>query len=198
MPSCVNFISADKITEHKILEQEIFHSQDNGIFLTSQQFGVFFDYDDFPSDFIIEMKTKYSDSHLVQIKVVRPDGIVLELLSTSLPYSNSDTIHNQRYFSTDSMIKKNLNMYKNDFQFDFLSGTTEIIFSELNKNEIQKGNYIFVIDTYGTKEPIEVLDSKLVLGGKAYGLMGTDELRRDLAIGLLWGTPLALFIVMFI
>ena len=24
--------------------------------------------------------------------------------------------------------------------------------------------------------------------------MGTDELRRDLAIGLLWGTPLALFI----
>ena len=159
VPSWVNFISADKIPEHKILEPEIFQSQDNGIFLTSQQFGVFFDYDDFPSDFIIEMKTKYSDSHLVQIKVIRPDGIILELLSTSLPYSNSDTIHNQRYFSTDSMIKKNLNMYKNDFQFDFLSGTTEIIFSELNKNEIQKGNYIFVIDTYGTKEPIEVLDS---------------------------------------
>ncbi len=194
VPSWVNFISGDKIPEHKILEPEIFQSQDNGIFLTSQQFGVFFDYDDFPSDFIIEMKTKYSDSHLVQIKVIRPDGIILELLSTSLPYSNSDTIHNQRYFSTDSMIKKNLNMYKNDFQFDFLSGTTEIIFSELDKNEIQKGNYIFVIDTYGTKEPIEVLDSKLVLGGKAYGLMGTDELRRDLAIGLLWGTPLALFI----
>ena len=77
---------------------------------------------------------------------------------------------------------------------DSLSGTTEIIFSELNKNEIQKGNYIFIIDTYGTKEPIKVLDSKLILGGKAYGLMGTDELRRDLAIGLLWGTPLALFI----
>ncbi len=25
-------------------------------------------------------------------------------------------------------------------------------------------------------------------------MMGTDELRRDLAVGLLWGTPLALFI----
>ena len=73
VPSWVNFISTDKIPEHKILEPEIFQSQDNGIFLTSQQFGVFFDYDDFPSDFIIEMKTKYSDSHLVQIKVVRPD-----------------------------------------------------------------------------------------------------------------------------
>jgi peptide/nickel transport system permease protein len=27
-----------------------------------------------------------------------------------------------------------------------------------------------------------------------YGLMGTDELRRDLAIGILWGAPIALFI----
>ena len=32
-------------------------------------------------------------------------------------------------------------------------------------------------------------ESKLIIGGKAFGIMGTDELRRDLAIGLLWGTP---------
>ena len=194
VPSWVNFLSSEKIPEHKIIDAEIFQSQENGIFFTSQQFGVVFEYDDFPSDFIFEMKTKYSDSHLIQIKVIRPDGITLELLSTSLPHSNSETIHNQRYFSTDSMMMKNLNLYKDDFQFDFLSDTTEIIFSELNENKIQKGDYIFIIDAYGVKEPLEVIESKMVLGGKAYGLMGTDELRRDLAIGLLWGTPLALFI----
>ena len=194
VPSWVNFLSSEKIPEHKIIDAEIFQSQENGIFFTSQQFGVIFEYDDFPSDFIFEMKTKYSDSHLIQIKVIRPDGITLELLSTSLPHSNSETIHNQRYFSTDSMMMKNLNLYKDDFQFDFLSDTTEIIFSELNENKIQKGDYIFIIDAYGVKEPLEVIESKMVLGGKAYGLMGTDELRRDLAIGLLWGTPLALFI----
>ncbi|HIH45879.1 MAG TPA: ABC transporter permease, partial [Candidatus Nitrosotenuis sp.] len=33
-----------------------------------------------------------------------------------------------------------------------------------------------------------------ILGGKVFGIAGTDELRRDLAIGLLWGTPVALFI----
>ncbi|MDP6303653.1 MAG: ABC transporter permease [Candidatus Nitrosopelagicus sp.] len=194
VPSWVNFLSSEKIPEHKIIDAEIFQSQENGIFFTSQQFGVVFEYDDFPSDFIFEMKTKYSDSHLIQIKVIRPDGITLELLSTSLPHSNSETIHNQRYFSTDSMMMKNLNLYKDDFQFDFLSDTTEIIFSELNENKIQKGDYIFIIDAYGVKEPLDVIESKMVLGGKAYGLMGTDELRRDLAIGLLWGTPLALFI----
>ena len=194
VPSWVNFLSSDKIPEHKIINPEVFQSQENGIFLTSQQFGVSFEYDDFPSDFIFEMETKYTDSHLVQIKVLRPDGITLELLSTSLPHTDSETTHNQRYFSTDSMIKKNLNTYKNNFDFDFQVGTTEIIFSELYTNQIQKGNYIFIVDTYGIEKPVEVLESKMILGGKAFGLMGTDELRRDLAIGLLWGTPLALFI----
>jgi len=40
----------------------------------------------------------------------------------------------------------------------------------------------------------KIEESTFTVGGKAYGLMGTDELRRDLAVGLLWGTPLALFI----
>ena len=35
---------------------------------------------------------------------------------------------------------------------------------------------------------------KLVLGGTAYGLMGTDALGRDLALGLLFGFPVALAI----
>jgi peptide/nickel transport system permease protein len=39
-----------------------------------------------------------------------------------------------------------------------------------------------------------VIDSEIILGGKVYGIMGTDDLRRDLAIGLLWGAPVALFI----
>ena len=194
VPGWVNFLSSEKIPEHKIIYAEVFESQRDGIFLISQQFGVSFEYDDFPSDFIFETKTKYSDSHLIQIKVIRPDGITLELLSASLPYSEIDTIHNQRYFSTDSMIKKNLSIYKNDFQFNFSHGTAEIIFSQLDKNKVEKGNYIFIIDTYGIEESAEILESKMILGGKAFGLMGTDELRRDLAIGLLWGTPLALFI----
>ena len=121
-------------------------------------------------------------------------GIELELLSTSLPYSEMDTIHSQRYFSTDSMIKKNLHSYKDEFKFDFSIGANEIIFSQLDKNQVQKGDYIFIINTYGIEQSTEILESKMILGGKAFGLMGTDELRRDLAIGLLWGTPLALFI----
>ena len=194
IPSWANVFSLDKIPEHKIINAKILQSENDGVFLTSQQFGVSFDYDDFPSDFIFEIQTKYNDSQLIQIKVIRPDGITLQLLSSSLPYSESETVHSQRYFSTDSMVKKNLNTHKEQFSFDFSLGSTEIIFSELNENQVQKGDYIFIIDSYGIGKSAEILESKMILGGKAFGLMGTDELRRDLAVGLLWGTPLALFI----
>ena len=192
VPSWVNFLSSDKIPEHKIISPEIFETKNDGIILVSQQFGISFEYDDYPSDFIFETKTKYSNSHLVQIKVLRPDGVTLELLSTTLPYSETETIHNQRYFSTDDMMKKNLILQKNEL--DFSEGTVEMVFSQSDNEQILKGNYIFIIDTYGIEETVNVLESKMILGGKAFGIMGTDELRRDLAIGLLWGTPLALFI----
>ena len=48
-----------------------------------------------------------------------------------------------------------------------------------------------VAEKMGVMKDIDILQGTLA---KAFGVMGTDELRRDLAIGLLWGTPLALFI----
>ena len=192
VPIWVNLISAEKIPEHKIINAEINVVENGDIVLVSQQFGVFFDYDDYPSDFIFETKIKYSNSHLVEIKVIQPDGNVLELLSTSLPYSETETIHNQRYFSTDNMMKKNLNLQLE--KFDLSKDVTEIVFSQKNDSQVQKGNYVFMINTYGVSQSVEIIESKMILGGKAFGIMGTDELRRDLAIGLLWGMPLALVI----
>ena len=93
------------------------------------------------------------------------------------------------------MIKKNLMMEGNIFAFDISEkSATNVIFSDLIENKVLKGKYTFVINMYGMNSKSEVIDSRIVLGGKAFGLMGTDELRRDLAVGLLWGTPLALFI----
>jgi peptide/nickel transport system permease protein len=36
------------------------------------------------------------------------------------------------------------------------------------------------------------LDAKFIVFGQVYGIAGTDHLRRDLMIALLWGTPIAL------
>ena len=196
IPIWVNIFMIEKIPEHKILENpNIEKISVDGINLTSHQFGLNFDYDDFPNDFIYEFSSEYSGSPLLQMSVIRPDGIKLDLLTTSLPYSDGKTVHSERIFSTDDSIKKNLFLQSEKFKFIFERLSAEnIVFSKTDTNEPLKGNYIFSIDMYGVNSETKIHESKLIIGGKAFGIMGTDELRRDLAIGLLWGTPLALFI----
>ncbi len=196
IPIWVNLFMTEKIPEHKILETPNIQMNSKGnVLLTSHQFGFNYNYDEFPSDFIYEFSSEYSGSPLLQMTVIRPDGIKLELITTSLPFSNSKTIHSERIFSTDSAIKKNLSLQSEQFAFtlDKLSAE-DIVFSKTQTNESLKGNYIFSIDVYSINSDVLIPESKLIIGGKAFGIMGTDELRRDLAIGLLWGTPLALFI----
>lgn len=196
IPIWVNIFMTEKIPEHRILENpNIENISGDGISLTSHQFGLNFDYDDFPNDFIYEFSSEYSGSPLLQMSVIRPDGVKVDLLSTSLPYSNEKTVHSERIFSTDDAIKKNLSLQSEKFEFTFERLSAEnIIFSKIQTNEPLKGDYIFSIDLYGVNSENQIHESKLIIGGKAFGIMGTDELRRDLAIGLLWGTPLALFI----
>ena len=196
IPVWVNFFTSEKIPEHKILDSpNTYHQRVGEIDVISHQFGINFDYDDFPSDFIYEFSTEYSYAPLLQISVIRPDEQKLNLLSTSLPNSDSKQIHHERIFSTDETIKKSLSLQSDKFNFslDKLSAE-DIIFSKTTNHEPLKGNYIFLITLYGVNSENEILESRIILGGKAFGVMGTDELRRDLAIGLLWGTPLALFI----
>lgn len=196
IPGWINVFLSEKIPEHKILDSPIVISEIQGdITLTSHQFGLNFNYDDFPNDMIYEFSAQYTGAPLLQMSVLRPDGKEFRLLSTSLPYSESQTTHDERIFSTDETIKKNLAMQGGEFAFalDGLS-TEDIVFSKSQANIPLKGDYAFLVNLYGVNSESTMPESKLIIGGKAFGAMGTDELRRDLAVGLLWGTPLALFI----
>ena len=195
IPVWVNLFLFEKIPEHQIYEPFISSSDETKISVNSHQFGINYEYDDFPNDFIYAFTASYSGSPLLQISVIRPDGVNLQLLSTSLPYSESEIIHAERVFSTDESIKKNLFLQSEKFDFLISDLTSEdIIFSQSSNHSVLKGEYIFLVNLYGVEKQNTILDSSLIIGGKAFGLMGTDELRRDLAVGLLWGTPLALFI----
>lgn len=73
------------------------------------------------------------------------------------------------------------------------TSSEDLVFAD-KYGHVLKGNYLFLVNLYGIEDYAKIIDSKLILGGKAFGIMGTDELRRDLIVGLLWGTPLALLI----
>ena len=54
-----------------------------------------------------------------------------------------------------------------------------------------KGEYTLRIAGWLFEENSD-LDARLVVFGQVHGLAGTDHLRRDLMVGLLWGIPVAL------
>jgi len=196
IPGWVNWFMFEKIPEHKILDEPgVSTISLDEISVVSHQFHVNYVYDDFPSDFIYEFTAKYSGSPLLQISVIRPDGSVIKLLSTSLPYTDDIVVHNEKIFSTDGTIKKNLFLQSEQFDFPIEGFSAEdIVFSKSTDNVVLKGDYVFLVNLYGVQKENSIVDSTIIIGGKAFGIMGTDELRRDLAVGILWGTPLALFI----
>lgn len=55
----------------------------------------------------------------------------------------------------------------------------------------RRGDYRLVVDAIAF-EPDTSLAAELVVYGQVHGLAGTDHQRRDLTLGLLWGTPVAL------
>lgn len=56
---------------------------------------------------------------------------------------------------------------------------------------VLKGTYQLVLAGLVFEEGADI-DAKLVVYGQLHGLAGTDHLRRDLMVSLLWGTPIAL------
>lgn len=54
-----------------------------------------------------------------------------------------------------------------------------------------KGRYTLVLEVYLFEEGAKV-EPKLVIYGRVHGWAGTDHLRRDLTVALLWGAPIAM------
>ena len=100
-PAWVNFLSLEKIPEHKILQNPQSSSQiGDEISTFSQRFSIDYQYDGFPSDFIYEYSAKYSGAPLLHLSVIRPDGVEIDLVSRSLPQSDG-SIYSEQIFSTD-------------------------------------------------------------------------------------------------
>ena len=192
-----------KLPEHMILKSYqavISSTKENGIRIVTHTYAINFNYDSYPTDFMVPYAVKYGQiPPVLKIDVIRPDGIDFRIYSSALPPSlirtSAQNEFSARVFSTDSLITENLRLDKNLFKYNQDESLPQImLFSQTNQEKVLKGKYQVKETFYlfGTSDSVE--KSGLVLGGRVYGLMGTDELRRDLTIGIVWGTPVALFI----
>ena len=159
------------------------------------QFSTSFDYPyrEFPQDVILYIDPVYANKypHLT-ITWITPDGRQIQPKSPSakaeLTYIFSE------YLSLRSHIRKNEN-WQQWFVVDEQNHTPEfyVLFADPDSDEpaALPGTYQLQVRAT-TFEPGTDVDIEFLIMGRVYGWAGTDYLRRDLVIPLLWGLPFAM------
>ncbi len=198
-PAWTNLVGA-KVPEHLVLRSQgaqVTESFDGGVRTVTHSYSVRFDYDQYPADFMLLYSARYGSTQpVLQVDVIRPDGKEFRAYFASLPPAQGgQNVFSSRVFSTDRAVAESLRGDLDAFSYpQDPSRPQMMIFSDASESKVLKGTYLFRETFYLFDGADEVVDSGIILGGKVYGVMGTDELRRDLATGILWAAPVALFI----
>jgi len=160
------------------------------------EFAFTYPYDDFPSEINLFFDAKYAGSApLIKIYVVKPNGVELKLLDYSLRSPN-DVLYlstsNDAYRNVYGYIVEKLGRPKSEPPLEtLLFGVEDESMLDVSTATPLKGTYKIVITGTLFGEDSD-LDVKTVIYGKVWGLAGTDHLRRDLMIAIMWGAPVAM------
>lgn len=136
-------------------------------------------YDGFPQDIVIFFDPQYDVKRPhITFTWFAPDGREIDIGSFSL-LTNSEK---QSIIESNNFTRK-------------LGGAriTEALFADPNAHEsvAMRGSYTLQMSALMFEDDADI-DAEMVLYGQVYGLAGTDNQRRDLMVGLLWGVPVAL------
>jgi len=209
-PSWINYFLTSKLPEHIILSNPKFNIiEEHALRIITHSYTLNFIYDSFPTDFMLNFALKYyGKPPMLEFSVKRPDNDLIVLIKTTLPPKPKESsyyIYNSTIFSTERNLKINVAQHilnKTGLMISLDYASPEVLIFAVSdhsivqpgKAKVLKGNYEFFITFYLFDEKDEVLFSELIIGGKVFGLLGTDDLRRDLLIGILWSTPIALLL----
>ncbi|MBN2145856.1 MAG: ABC transporter permease subunit [Anaerolineales bacterium] len=142
-------------------------------------FPIDFPYQHFPSDLIIFFESHYQvKKPLVVITWVTPDGQETELSSFSITSAYS------YYVFQDKRLMRKLDAPLVEWGMFGVEQSENIWTAVPGHYEMRVTAYIF--------EEESDMDAEMVLYGRVHGPAGTDGRRRDVMMGLLWGTPVAL------
>ena len=155
-----------------------------------------FDYtaDEFPTDMVAYFYPTYgSKQPFVTGKWYTPDGREVRLGNFSV--NNGYSFH----FNQDKDLARRLRrLLHTELPAEvalFVDPATipEDVEGKIDQSVLRplKGHYKvhFQITTFAPEDDVQ---AELIAYGGVYGLAGTDHLRRDLTVGLLWGTPVAM------
>lgn len=141
-------------------------------------FSFDFEYDKFPQDIFLYFTSTYDTKQpFVSIIMITPDG-------TEIKIDNFAIGRTQTFAITQSeKLQKRLGGVNPSIGLFIVKGD--------ESQTPVKGTYQLVVESIVFEENSTV-ESEFVMFGQVFGLAGTDHLRRDLTLPLMWGTPIAL------
>lgn len=199
-PIWTNLGFGPKSFEHQIISDDhaiIKTGKIQGIDTITYSFKFNIQSDTMPNDFMVVYEISYGGIQpVVSLNLQRPDNHTFNMLFSSLPpQGNATSLYVGRIFSSDKTLRNNILQYRDQFKYDINNEQTQdIVFSSALDNRILKGTYNLSVTFFVFDNSTKIQNVYLILGGDVFGLLGTDDLRRDLAIGIIWGSPVALFI----
>lgn len=138
-----------------------------------------FIHDDFPSELTLLLTVTGTDRPaFVEVGWHRPDGSELRLGARRIAGTDRIAISQDRALESRLGLVPHIGLFASDPGGD-------------GRAEVLAGRYRLTLDAVLFDEAAS-LQAELVVFGRVHGLAGTDHLRRDLILALLWGTPVAL------
>jgi len=185
-PEWFNWFRKDKLPKTVLIDSQ---SDDDRVVKTVEPtqdgtkitiiYALDYEYDAFPQELILYFDARYDKKHpFASVYWITTDGREIRIGDFSVDGSLTYR------FSQDSKLQRRLK--GQDPQRGLF-----VADPEAETAVPQKGRYSLRIDGL-TFEKDSDLDAEFVVHGKVAGLAGTDHLRRDLSVALLWGTPVAL------
>lgn len=184
LPVWVNFFRRDKLPETVVLSTEdgsapqVREQVSEDLTLLSSSHSFDFNASAFPDDLTIYFDAEFGEKRpLVALLWLTPDGRQIDLASFSI--TQLDTY----YLSQDPSLERKLSG-SNYIEGLFGDPATDFSTPLQGTYELRVDGFVF--------EPEADIEAEMVLYGRVAGIAGTDNLRRDLSVALLWGAPIAL------
>ena len=217
-PRWVNLLpGVDRVT-HSVLESD---TPDNvrtvgQVKAETYRIPVSHDFNDFPTflSFTLEDVVFQGRPPLITLSLDRPDGTTVKLLQHVPSGARADELAPiTRYKESPFRVLLSADTTVRSALADFLNSQYGTSYDERDLRGLGdqvafgipipgdeaaftslRGDYEFVVDVTFASTEDSLGSVKIVVGGDVFGGMGTDSQGRDLAVGLLFGFPVALFI----
>ncbi len=152
-------------------------------------------YSDFPQELTVYFDTVFKEKFpFAALTWITPDGRTLDLGGMAAgPEAHFDANVN---VPVRRLLRQNpgFETWFEEYGF-YPTSAVYLLFADPESDEpvVLPGTYTLQVNAF-TFENASTIDSELVILGQVYGAAGTDFLRRDLLVPLLWGMPFALII----